>query len=45
LRVASINILPNGSTGKIMLHIAEVARIQGFEAKTYTPIRFLREKK
>ena len=45
MRIAEINILTNGSTGRIMLQIAEKARLQGHWVKTYTPIRFVRGKK
>lgn len=44
MKIAEINILPNGSTGKIMLQIADTARAQGHTVKTYSPIRFLRGK-
>lgn len=45
MRIAEINILPNGSTGKIMLQIADTARKYGHDVKTYSPVRFLRGKK
>ena len=45
MRIAEINMLLAGSTGKIMLQIADVARGNGFCVKTYSPIRFLRGKK
>ena len=45
MKIAEINILPNGSTGKIMLQIADTARTAGYEVKTYSPVRFLRGKK
>lgn len=45
MRIAEINITTNGSTGKIMLHIASVAREKGNKAKTYSPIRFSRGKR
>ena len=45
MRIAIINMLSNGSTGKIMLQIADTARKHGYSAKTYTPTRFLRGKK
>ncbi len=35
MRVAILNMVPKGSTGKIMLQTAQVARKQGWEAKTY----------
>ena len=34
--IAQINMVANGSTGKIMLQIAEVARNNGFEAYTFS---------
>lgn len=36
MRIASLNMVPYGSTGKIMLQIAQVARQQGHEAITYS---------
>ena len=45
MKIAEINILPNGSTGKIMFQIANTARKYGHSVKTYTPVRFLRGKK
>lgn len=45
MKIAQINILPNGSTGKIMLQIAETARESGHVAKTFTPIMFSRIRK
>ena len=45
MRIAEINILASGSTGKIMLQIAKTVREHGSFAKTYTPVRFLRGKK
>lgn len=45
MRIAEINILPNGSTGKIMLQIANIVRSHGGAARTYTPVRFLRGKR
>ena len=42
MRIAQINMVPNGSTGKIMLQIARVAREQGYEAKTYSTEVFSR---
>ena len=35
MRVAILNMVPNGSTGKIMLQTAQVAREQGWDARTY----------
>ena len=45
MKIAEINMLTNGSTGKIMLQIADTARKYGHSAKTYSPVRFLRGKK
>lgn len=45
MRVAQINMVHNGSTGKIMLQIADVARKNGDVVKTYSPVRFSRGKK
>ena len=42
MRVAAINIAANGSTGKIMLGIADVAEKRGHTAHTYSPIQFVR---
>lgn len=36
MRIAQINMFPNGSTGSIMLRIAEQARIRGHIVKTYS---------
>ncbi len=36
MRIAQINMTPFGSTGKIMLQIAETARKSGFEAHSFT---------
>ena len=36
MRIAIINMVPYGSTGKIMLQIARVARESGHEARTYS---------
>lgn len=38
MRIVHINMLHNGSTGKIMLNIAECARKQGNEVWTFSPI-------
>lgn len=40
MRIAQINMIPYGSTGKIMLQIAETARKQGHEVRTYSTIPF-----
>ena len=36
MRIAIINMIPYGSTGKIMLQLADVARNNGFNVKTYS---------
>ena len=41
MKVAQINMLPRGSTGKMMLQIMKVARQSGIEAKSYTTPIFL----
>lgn len=38
MRIVQINMLHNGSTGKIMLNIANCARKQGHEVWTFSPI-------
>ncbi len=45
MKIAEINILTSGSTGKIMLQIAKTVRERGSFARTYAPVRFLRGKK
>ena len=45
MRIAEINITHNGSTGKIMLQVAEVARQKGNVVKTYSPLYFSRSNK
>ena len=45
MRIASLNMVHNGSTGKIMLQISDTARNHGHAAKTYSPIKFSRSKK
>ena len=45
MKIAIINMTHKGSTGKIMLQIADVARNMGHEAKTYSPMLFSRIKK
>ncbi len=42
MRVAAVNIATNGSTGKIMLGVAEVADERGHVTHTYSPIQFVR---
>ncbi len=36
MRIAQINMFPNGSTGNIMLRIAEEARVRGHIVRTYS---------
>ncbi len=45
MKIASINIVTNGSTGKIMLQIAIVARATGYDARTYAPIPYYKKSK
>ena len=45
MRIAQINMVHNGSTGKIMLGIAQVARERGHEAWTFSPIGYQRGEK
>ena len=45
MRVAILNMIPNGSTGKIMMQIASKARSHGHTVRTYTPVRFFKGKK
>jgi glycosyltransferase involved in cell wall biosynthesis len=45
MKIAAINIVPNGSTGKIMLQIANTVNRHGHVTKTYTPIRYVKGKK
>lgn len=40
MRIAQINMIPYGSTGKIMLQIAETARKHGHEVRTYSTIPY-----
>ena len=40
MRIAIINMVHHGSTGKIMFQTAEVARKAGFDVKTYSSIPF-----
>lgn len=40
MKIAEINIVKNGSTGKIMLQIAQAARNAGDEVTTYSPVVF-----
>ena len=45
MRIAQINMVPNGSTGKIMLQMAQVARDRGHEVRTYATDIYNRFKK
>lgn len=45
MKIAQINIATNGSTGKIMRGIAEVAEARGHLTHTYSPVRFVRGEK
>lgn len=45
MKIAEINMLTTGSTGKIMFQIAETARASGNTVQTYTPVPFVRGKK
>lgn len=36
MRIVQLNMVPHGSTGKIMLQIAQVARDMGHDARTYS---------
>ena len=45
MKIAHINMTHNGSTGRIMLQIADTVRQAGHEAKTYAPMIFSRVKK
>lgn len=36
MKIVQINMVPNGSTGKIMLQVAETARSHGHQARTYS---------
>lgn len=40
MKIAQINMIPYGSTGKIMLQIAETARKHGHEVRTYSTVPF-----
>jgi len=40
MKIAQINMILYGSTGKIMLQIAETARKHGHEVRTYSTIPF-----
>ena len=45
MKIAQINILCNGSTGKIMMQIAKAAQASGHETRMYTPVQIMRSKK
>lgn len=45
MKIAQINMTYRGSTGKIMLQIADTARNEGNEVNTYAPIVFSRAEK
>lgn len=45
MKIAAINILHNGSTGKIMLQAAELSRRHGHEVRTFSPIIYHRGRK
>ena len=42
MRIAQINMFPYGSTGKIMLQIAQTARNTGHDVRTFSPVVFSR---
>ncbi len=44
MRVVAINMVPYGSTGKIMFYIADSARKHGYEVKTYSTIPYRKGK-
>ena len=45
MKIAMLNMTHNGSTGKIMLQIAECARSFGNEVKTFTPVVYSKVEK
>ena len=45
MRIAQINMMHNGSTGKIMLGRAACARAAGHEVRTFSPVYFVRRGK
>lgn len=45
MRIAEINMVSYGSTGRIMFHVAEAARLNGNTVQTYSPILFLGRKR
>lgn len=45
MRIAEINVLNTGSTGNIMIQIANQARNNGYDVQTYSPVFHKRSKK
>lgn len=45
MRIAIINMLPYGSTGKIMFQIADTARNEGISVKTYSTVPYDKKEK
>lgn len=45
MKIALINMTHTGSTGRIMMQIADTARLAGHEVRTYSPIVFSRVRK
>lgn len=45
MKIAQINMVPHGSTGKVMLQIAQVARENGHEVITFSTTPFDKKKK
>ncbi len=45
MKIAEINMVTKGSTGRIMFQVAETARAAGHKAKTFSPVPFVRGKK
>lgn len=45
MKIVAINMLHNGSTGKIMLGIAERARTHGYEVSTFSPNTYYARRK
>lgn len=45
MKIAHINMLHNGSPGKIMLSIAETAERKGHFSRTYSPVLYARKRK
>ena len=44
MKIAQVNMFPYGSTGKIMLQIAQMARNHGHDAITFSPVIFTKRK-